>query len=87
MKVELLIDKKEFQSYSKANDPIILFTAFDRQDNNKFMSDMTRVIRKLDASGGKITPKRIAISSGYSIKEVEMNLYEIEQIMNTLGVY
>lgn len=86
MKVKLIIDKPDHVSYSKTKDPIILFTAFDRQDNNKFKSDMTKVINKLSIHKLKITPKNIAIHSGYGMKEIELNLYEIEQIMDALDV-
>ena len=86
MKVELMLDKPEFTAYSKSKDPIILFTAFDRQDNNKFRSDMTKVITKLAIHKLKISPVNIALHSGYGLKEIELNLYEIEQIMNALDV-
>lgn len=86
MKVELILDKPNFVPYSRTKDPIILFTAFDRQDENKFRSDMTKTVRDLELRKIKITPKNIAIHSGYGMREIELNLYEIEQIMNALGV-
>ena len=86
MKIELIIDKKDHVSYSKTKDPIILFTAFDRQDNNRFKSDMTKVLTKLAIHKLKITPNNIALHSGYGLKEIELNLYEIEQIMDTLDI-
>jgi len=86
MKVELILDNPDTVAYSGRKDSIILFTAFDRQDNNKFVSDMTRAIKSLDSKGVKMSALNISKESRYSLREVELNLHEIETIMNTLGV-
>lgn len=71
--------------YSHKKDPVILFMAYDRQDNNKFISKMTDGLIKLNTAGAKMTPKNISKQTGYSIKEIELNLNEIEIIMDSLG--
>lgn len=86
MKIKLDIDRPDHVSYSRTKDPIILFTSFDRQDDNRFKSDMHNVINKLVVNKLKVTPKNIAIHSGYGMREIELNLYEIEQIMDALDV-
>jgi hypothetical protein len=58
----------------------------DRDDNNKFVSNMTRALRTLQSQGKKISPRNISIESRYSMKEIELNLYEIENMMNALNI-
>ena len=72
--------------YSKSNDPIILFSVYDRQDNNKFVSKITSALQKLDSEGKKITPKNLSKETMYSLKEIELNFYEIITIMDTLEI-
>lgn len=84
MKVELILDRPEFHRYSKNKDPIILFTAYDRADNNVFMSKMNNAIRSLDVKKIKKTPRNIAKESGYPMKEIELNLFEIGQIIDVI---
>lgn len=86
MKIKLIVDEPEFINYSQRKDPIILFTAFDRADNNRFTSDMNNAILALDSKGKKITPRNLSKQSRYSVSEIELNLYEIENIMNGLGI-
>ena len=83
-----LIERAGFKpvKYSKTKDVVILFTAFERDDNNRFISDMTRAIRLLETQKKKISPKNLSIVSKYPIKEIELNLHEITTIMDALGI-
>ena len=72
--------------YSKNNDAIIMFMAYDAQDNNKFIADMTKAIKAIDVAGDKVTPRRISKASKYPLKEIEMNLFEIVKVMDRLGI-
>ena len=72
--------------YSKNKDVVILFTSFERDDNNKFISDMTKALKILNVKGLKISPTNLSIESKYSVKEIELNLHEITNIMDALGI-
>ena len=72
--------------YSKRKDPVILFMALDRDDNNKFTARMTKALLSLSAQNKKLSPKNISIESRYNMKEIELNLFEIETIMDSLGL-
>lgn len=74
------------RTYKKSKDVIILFTAFERDDNSKFVSNITSALKRLDGKGKKITPKNLSIESKYSIKEIELNLHEITSIMDAIGI-
>lgn len=72
--------------YSKTNDAVVLSTTFERDDNNQFVSNITRALRNLQIQNKKMSAVNIAIASGYKLKEIELNLTEIENIMNALGI-
>ena len=72
--------------YSSKKDVIILFTALERNDNDNFVSKVTKAVKDLDAIDKKITPKNIAIRTGFTIKDIELNLHEIVNIMDALGI-
>ena len=72
--------------YSKNKDAIILFTALERNDNNNFIANITKAVKDLDALKLKITPKNLKARTGYTIKDIELNMSEIVNIMDALGI-
>jgi len=74
------------KKYSSVKDPVILFMALDRKDNNAFTSTITNALYLLDKEGLKVTPKNLSKKTRYSIKEIELNLNEIECIMDAIGI-
>jgi len=60
--------------------------SLERNDNNRFVSDITRALKSLDAKGKKISPKNICKESKYPMKEIELNLHEITNIMDALDL-
>ena len=66
--------------------PVIMFMAYDRDDNNKFTANMTNGVLALDRKGKKINIPNLSKETGYSKKEIEINLYEIQVIMDSLGI-
>ena len=72
--------------YGKTKDAVELSTTFERDDNNKFVSDITRALRELDSSGIKISAINLSKKSKYPLKEIELNLYEITNIMDALCI-
>jgi len=73
-------------NYSKRNDAVILFTSFERDDNNRFVSIITNAIKSLHGRGKKITPTNMRIETKLPKKEIELNMQQIENIMDALGI-
>lgn len=59
---------------------------FERNDNNKFVSDMTRALNTLVDKKMKISAMNLSKISRYPLKEIELNLYEIGNIMDALDI-
>lgn len=72
--------------YGNTKDAVELSTTFERDDNNKFVSDITRALLELDSSGTKISAINLSKKSKYPLKEIELNLYEITNIMDALCI-
>jgi monomeric isocitrate dehydrogenase len=66
--------------------PVILFMALDREDNNRLTSKLTRAVIELDRRGEKINIPNMMKETKYCKKEIELNLFEITTIMDTLGI-
>lgn len=65
---------------------IVAFMAYDRSDNNKFVSSITDSLLALYREGKKLSPTNISKKSGYPIREIELNLFEIGGIIDSLGL-
>jgi len=85
-KIDLLVDDKRFVGYSRSKDAVILFTAFERDDNNRFVSDITNALIQMDTMKVNITPENLARQAGYPKAEILLNMGEITQIMDNLGI-
>ena len=70
----------------KKNHAIILTITYDMEDNYKFIANVTECLKWLNERGIKITPKNISIKTGYSVKEIELNLNEIQVVMDALNI-
>ena len=64
----------------------ILFTALERNDSNKFISNIHNAVLSLARKGEKLSPKNISKESGYGMREIETNLYEIGQVIDALDL-
>lgn len=86
--IQKSIEQAGFRAIRKNIDkiPVILFMALDRDDNNQLISTLTRAVRNLDVSGQKINIPNMMLETKYNRKEIELNLFEITRIMDTLGI-
>lgn len=78
--------KGDILGAKKVQNPSIFFMALDRIDNSKFKATIANALKDLDKQGLKLSAINIAKQSGYPLKEIELNLFEVTQIMNGLGL-
>lgn len=71
--------------YSKNNDQEEDMS-IDREDNVKFKNTIIKAVLEISKQGLRLSPKRISKFSRYSIYEIELNLNEIDNIINGLGL-
>jgi hypothetical protein len=73
-------------NYSKNKDAVESVPNLDRDDNNAFVQRITSSVISLNRKGIKLTPTNISKESKYNMKEIELNLYEIGVIIDSLGL-
>jgi len=73
-------------SYSKNKDAVESVPNLDRDDNNAFVQRITSSVISLARKGIKLTPTNISKESKYNMKDIELNLYEIGVIIDSLGL-
>lgn len=81
---ELIVNKPGVVRYSGKKDSSQIQPSLDSMDNANFTSTITRAIKALDARGEKLTPRNISRESRYNMKEIELNLFEIGQIIDSV---
>jgi len=71
--------------YSKNNDQIDDMT-IDSEDNVKFKNTIIKAVLAISEQNLRLSPRRISQFSRYSMYEIELNLNEIDNIINGLGL-
>lgn len=55
-------------------------------DNNVFVSKITKAVIFLNEKGLKLSPRNISKISRYSMYEIELNLNDIDNVISGLGL-
>jgi hypothetical protein len=71
--------------YSKNNDNTESMS-IDREDDISFKNKIIKAVIQLSKDGSKLSPSNISRLSRYSVYEIELNLNEVDNIINGLGL-
>tara|TARA_R110000803_G_scaffold154286_1_gene219054 strand:- start:4708 stop:4977 length:270 start_codon:yes stop_codon:yes gene_type:complete len=71
--------------YSKNNDQEDDMS-IDREDNIKFKNTIIKAVLDISKQNLRLSPVNISKFSRYSLYEIELNLNEIDNIINGLGL-
>jgi hypothetical protein len=71
--------------YSKNNDQEYDMS-IDREDNINFKNTIIQAVLSISEKNLRLSPRRISQFSRYSMYEIELNLNEIDNIINGLGL-
>ena len=71
--------------YSKNNDQEDDMS-IDREDNIKFKNTIIKAVLDINKQNLRLSPVNISKFSRYSLYEIELNLNEIDNIINGLGL-